>query len=198
MKKYFCILFYFLLLTVYCFAQNGKELFNSNCASCHTIGNGDMVGPDLKDAHKRHPEPWMLKWIKSSQTLIKKKDKTAVELFAKANEIVMPDQTLSDAEIKSVLAYVKEQSEMPVASAEKTINADDNKTSTTVSPQPNTETTNAEIKSDSYTNPDKLFINLGIAFIGIFFLSIVWVLSRVIITLSNELQKEHQKNKLNN
>ena len=197
MKIKFCLLL-FLFITSNVFSQTGKELFRNNCASCHTVGKGILTGPDLKDVHNRHLEPWLLKWIKSSQTLINKKDKTAIELFEKANEIIMPDQTLSEYEIKSVLAYIKQESEMPVASAEKTMDADENKTSTTVSHQQNSETSNTETNSDSYINPDKLFMNLGIAFIGIFFLSIVWVLSRVIITLSNELQKEYQKNKPNN
>ncbi|HHH11599.1 MAG TPA: c-type cytochrome, partial [Sorangium sp.] len=35
------------------------ELFVQKCASCHTVGEGVRVGPDLKDAHKRRDDAWL-------------------------------------------------------------------------------------------------------------------------------------------
>lgn len=90
------------------FAQKGESLFKGNCASCHTIGRGVAVGPDLKDVHTRHAEEWILKWVHSSQTMVKAGDAEAVKLFNDNNKMVMPDQPLTDAEIKEVLAYIKE------------------------------------------------------------------------------------------
>lgn len=102
-------------------AQSGESLFKSNCASCHTIGRGVAVGPDLKDIQNRHEEAWLLKWVRSSQAMVKEGDTSAVRLFNENNKVVMPDQTLNDAEIKSVFAYIKDfKPAKPIAAATNT------------------------------------------------------------------------------
>lgn len=102
-------------------AQSGESLFKSNCASCHTIGRGVAVGPDLKDVQNRHQEAWLLKWVRSSQAMVKEGDTSAVRLFNENNKVVMPDQPLDDAEIRSVFAYIKDfKPAKPVAAAANT------------------------------------------------------------------------------
>ncbi|MEK7696869.1 MAG: cytochrome c, partial [Pseudomonadota bacterium] len=88
--------------------ESGKEIFQKSCAACHSIGGGRLVGPDLKGVNDKRPEDWLLKFTKSSQTLVKSGDKTAVALFEEFNKIPMPDQALSDEQIKKVLAHIKE------------------------------------------------------------------------------------------
>ncbi len=89
----------------------GKTLFAANCVACHTVGKGRLVGPDLKGVHAKYPETRLIKWIKSSQTLIKAGDPAAVALFKEYNNIPMPDfNQLSDANIKSIIAYIKKES----------------------------------------------------------------------------------------
>lgn len=89
------------------FADDGSNLFRTNCGACHSIGKGKLVGPDLKGVDTRHNEEWILKWVKSSQSLVQAGDKDAVKLFADNSSIVMPDQPLKDDEIKTILAYIK-------------------------------------------------------------------------------------------
>ena len=88
--------------------ESGKQIFQKSCAACHSIGVGRLVGPDLKGVNDKRPEDWLLKFIKSSQTLVKSGDKTAAALFEEFNKIPMPDQALSDDQIKKVLAHIKE------------------------------------------------------------------------------------------
>ena len=88
-------------------ATEGQKLFRANCAACHKAGGGKMVGPDMKGVATRRKEDWIIKFVQSSQTMIKAGDKTAVELFNANNKIVMPDQKLTPAQIKDILAYVK-------------------------------------------------------------------------------------------
>lgn len=96
-------------------ADEGKTLFNANCTACHAI-NDKVVGPALKDVHKRREEAWLLKWIKNSQALIKSGDATAVQLYKENNNVLMTSfETLSDNQIKSIVAYVKAESEAPAA-----------------------------------------------------------------------------------
>jgi len=87
--------------------ESGKDIFQKSCAACHSIGAGRLVGPDLKGVSDRRAEDWLLKFIKSSDKLVKSGDKIAVALLAEY-KMPMPDQALSDDQIRKVLAHVKE------------------------------------------------------------------------------------------
>ena len=111
----------------YVFSQDvaaGEKLFKINCASCHKVTDQKLVGPGLKGVAARVPqpsEPWLIKWIKNSQAVIKGGDAYANKIFTEYNKSVMPSQALTDDEIKSVLAYIanppadKKTAETPAA-----------------------------------------------------------------------------------
>ncbi len=111
------LLIIFLLSSPTIFAQDGKALFDANCKSCHAI-NDVVIGPALKDVHKRKDAEWLHKWIKNSQSLVKAGDPYAVEIFNKFNKSIMPNQAVNDAEIDAILAWIKEEgSKAPVVAA---------------------------------------------------------------------------------
>lgn len=93
-----------LLPAVALHAQNGEAKFKAVCASCHSIGEGKRVGPDLKDIATRRKPEWLLNFIKSPQKMIAS-DADAKALAAEYT-LVMPDQNLPDAEINSILEYI--------------------------------------------------------------------------------------------
>ncbi len=94
-------------------AVEGEKLFKANCTACHAI-NEKIVGPALKDVHKRREATWLLKWIKNSQALIKSGDATAVQVFKENNEVQMTAfETLSDAQITSIVDYIKQAGDAP-------------------------------------------------------------------------------------
>lgn len=93
------------------FPQNeGEKIFLSVCRACHTIGQGKLVGPDLINVQNRLKEDWIIKFVKSSQTMVKSGDPQAVKIFNEFNKVIMPDQALSDSKIISVINYIKEKS----------------------------------------------------------------------------------------
>ncbi len=88
----------------------GKHVFMENCSSCHTIGGGRLVGPDLANVHKRRTLGWLKKFIKSSQTLIIDGDPQAIAIFNEFNQIPMPDPAINEQELNNVVAYLKDTS----------------------------------------------------------------------------------------
>jgi mono/diheme cytochrome c family protein len=61
-------------------AAAGKKLFDDKtCGACHTVGGGDLVGPDLKNVTKERPSEWLHAWITAPDAMIAKKDQVAVE-----------------------------------------------------------------------------------------------------------------------
>lgn len=105
------MLFTFVSITVLfsfsAFAFDAPEFFEKKCSSCHSIGGGDDVGPDLKGVTERRQEEWLVKFIKDSESVIKSGDPVANELFGKFKNKKMPAFELADDEIKSVLEFIK-------------------------------------------------------------------------------------------
>lgn len=87
-------------------AFNAPEFFDKKCSSCHTVGGGDDIGPDLKGVTERRPQEWIIKMILSSQDLIKSGDPTAVALFNKYNKKKMPDAEISQEDIQKLLDFI--------------------------------------------------------------------------------------------
>lgn len=83
------------------------EVFEKKCSSCHTIGGGEDVGPDLKGLSERRTEAWLIQFIQESQAMVNAGDPIAVDLFNKYRKKKMPDQDLSDDEVKQLLAFIK-------------------------------------------------------------------------------------------
>jgi mono/diheme cytochrome c family protein len=81
-------------------------LFSTKCSSCHTYGLGDLVGPDLKGVTARHPRGWLLRWIRSSERMIREGDVAAVSLFRRYRQQRMPDHQLLDVQVEALLDYL--------------------------------------------------------------------------------------------
>lgn len=130
----FIILFSFLVFNFLCLsAQDGKMLFKENCAACHSIGKGRLVGPDLKDVHTRYEDTThLLKWIRNAPQMIKEGDAQAVALYNEYNKVMMTDFSfLSEEQIKNILAYIKEESSVPATIVSAPVSASEQTNQTT-------------------------------------------------------------------
>ena len=121
MKAYFFIVLAQLLSLREGTAQEGENIFKQNCAVCHQMGTR-LVGPDLTGVNEKRSEEWLIKFIASSETLIRSGDKDAEAVYKEFNLLAMPDHpNLSVADIKAVIAYIGERSKeirsQPVSSA---------------------------------------------------------------------------------
>ena len=214
-KKNILTIFLSFVIIGTAFPQDGKSLFNANCTACHTLGGGILVGPDLKGSTGKHTEDWMIKWIKGSQKMVEQKDAQALELFNKYNMIPMPDQTISDAEIKAVIAYIKSESGGDATADAK---KEDKKTDKDTTAKPtvasdNNSSGNVNSKSDKASssvtsvnsnntskpedqtpaNPDNMFLIFGIGGILVFFLVVIYALGTAVKNLSSALAIKLEK-----
>jgi nitrite reductase (NO-forming) len=85
-------------------ALQGKVAFESKCLACHSMGLGPKMGPDVAGVTKRRSDEWLTKWMKSPEQMLKT-DADAQAMLKQFNNIPMPNQNLSDAEVKQYLAF---------------------------------------------------------------------------------------------
>ncbi len=87
-------------------AQDGEQLFKTNCANCHKP-DADFVGPKLQGVKDAIPYPeWIYDWVHNPSAMIVK-DAYAKKLADKWKPIVMTSfSSLTNAEIDAIMKYV--------------------------------------------------------------------------------------------
>jgi cytochrome c5 len=108
MKKFILIfLVYFPILSYSQEFELGKELFKTNCASCHKM-DAKLVGPPLQNTIQDQGRDWTSKWIQNSQLLIESGDAHAVEIYEEYNQMAMPGFSwLPPEELEAILDYME-------------------------------------------------------------------------------------------
>jgi cytochrome c551/c552 len=86
-------------------ADAGKELFEKQCASCHSIGGGDGAGPDLKGVGSKRPADWLVRVIAEPDKLATEKDPAQLELIKKFG-MEMPNLGISRADAQKIAAFL--------------------------------------------------------------------------------------------
>nr|WP_121269612.1 c-type cytochrome [Pedobacter schmidteae] len=84
----------------------GRKIFKDKCASCHQLDR-NSTGPALTPKLTELDEAFAIKWIRNWKSLVDAGDKTAIEAakFSPAEMTTFP--TLTDEQIKNVIAYAK-------------------------------------------------------------------------------------------
>jgi nitrite reductase (NO-forming) len=85
-------------------AVAGKLAFESKCLACHSVGEGRKLGPDVAGVTKRRSAAWLARWLKEPEKMLQS-DPDAKAMLKEYNNIPMPNQSLSDAEIRQYLKY---------------------------------------------------------------------------------------------
>jgi nitrite reductase (NO-forming) len=85
-------------------AVAGKIAFESKCLACHSVGQGRKLGPDIAGVTKRRSDDWLARWLKAPEKMLQS-DADAKAMVKEYNGIPMPNQGLSDLEVRQYLKY---------------------------------------------------------------------------------------------
>ena len=98
--------------------STGELLFRTRCASCHTIGKGDVqeiaerrVGPDLLHVVKQRDRAWLERWLMEPDVMLEEKDPLAMSLYEQYNNVSMPNLRLSEVDVQNLIEYMEEESD---------------------------------------------------------------------------------------
>src|ERR1700730_3655958 len=108
-KIFFSILLYTVFLAdTGLMAQDGKTLFQANCATCHNPIK-QVTGPALKGVTERVPDKKLLySWIKNHASVLASGNKYFNDLFNQFSKTPMNlFPGLTDPEIDAILKYVE-------------------------------------------------------------------------------------------
>lgn len=99
--------------TLPAFAQAAPaDQFRQSCASCHTIGGGRLVGPDLKNVTQRKDRAWLATFVLNPRAVIDGGDPYALQLQRDAQGVVMPALGLDTAHVDAMLAFIDAESKL--------------------------------------------------------------------------------------
>lgn len=85
----------------------GEYLFGSRCSACHTIGQGEKIGPDLAGVTARRERGWLARYVQQPDRMLAEKDPIATELYEKYKNARMPNVSLGAADVQAVLSYLE-------------------------------------------------------------------------------------------
>jgi protein SCO1/2 len=90
-------------------SNKGAYLFQSRCAPCHTIGQGDGVGPDLRGVTGVRDRAWLARFIAEPNRVLEERDPVATTLFNRFKQVRMPNLRLNGVDVDAILGYLANQ-----------------------------------------------------------------------------------------
>jgi mono/diheme cytochrome c family protein len=88
--------------------EKGKQLFNTKCVICHTLGGGKKVGPDLQGVTQIRPKSWLESFISNPGSMFNANEPVATGLLNEY-KIKMPNLALSADDVNAVIAFLESQ-----------------------------------------------------------------------------------------
>jgi len=96
--------------------DRGEYTFRNHCAACHTVGEGDRIGPDLAGVTKSRQRAWLQKYLLAPDKVLASGDPVATKLFEKFKRVPMPNLALSPDDVSVILEYLEQQEKSGTAS----------------------------------------------------------------------------------
>ena len=89
--------------------DRGSYIFQTRCVGCHTVGQGDLVGPDLAGVTTRRDSDWLHNYLYAPDEMLDNGDPIASALYAKYRRVRMPNLSLDSGDVDAVIAYLDQQ-----------------------------------------------------------------------------------------
>jgi protein SCO1/2 len=86
--------------------DRAQATFESRCASCHTIGGGDRIGPDLARVGERRDPAWLRRYLKEPDRVRAEGDPVALGLTARYAQVRMPNLRLGDEDVDALVRHI--------------------------------------------------------------------------------------------
>lgn len=94
--------------------QDAAAFFRQNCTSCHTIGGGRLVGPDLKNVTQRQDRAWLTRFVTQPKAVLDSGDPIALRLKQEVGGAVMPPiPGMTPALAAALLDMIDAESKLP-------------------------------------------------------------------------------------
>jgi protein SCO1 len=91
----------------------GQRLFQSRCSACHSIGQGDRIGPDLLGVTERRERAWLIRYIANPDQVLAAGDPIATALHDKYKKVGMPNLSLSGSEVAELISFLDARARKP-------------------------------------------------------------------------------------
>ncbi len=101
-------------------ARPGEDLFNTRCTACHSIGQGDKLGPDLLGVVSKRDRQWLMRWLQEPDVMLEEKDPLAMALYVEYNNVPMPNVKLTRKNALDLIQYMQDETRRVNATAEST------------------------------------------------------------------------------
>lgn len=99
-------------------SRPGEGFFLQACAACHSIGDGDRIGPDLAGLTLRRDHDWIVRYMMAPQEVRASGDPVAAALTARFPGVRMPNLSLGESDVDDLLAYLQSEMDRLDAAAE--------------------------------------------------------------------------------
>jgi protein SCO1/2 len=86
--------------------DRGQYIFGTKCAACHTIGRGDLVGPDLLGVTAARDRAWLARYVAKPDEVLAQGDPIAAALYRKYKQARMPNLGLDEADLNAVVDFL--------------------------------------------------------------------------------------------
>jgi len=95
-------------------AEQGKAISEAKmCMSCHTIGQGELAGPDLLGVTERRDTTWLMRFLDDPPAMAE--TDSIVRIMAEKYPIPMAKLDLTEAERRALIHYLaRESARVPV------------------------------------------------------------------------------------
>ena len=96
--------------------DDGEYLYRSLCSSCHTVNQGEKIGPDLGRAYDSQDHNWLAEYTLRPDVVRGRKDPTAMALLSAYAAVRMPNLSLTPPEVQAIFRYIETARSRPAES----------------------------------------------------------------------------------